>query len=299
MAAEDLAPQELSVEKPIFIVGTGRCGSTALHRALSGHEGTAWLTAQCDRRPLDPRANRWALRILDLPLPGDLLRKLIYPVEAYRFWDHHCPGFGKPCRDLLKEDVTLATKRAVRRVMAQMLTAKRRRLLVKITGWPRTGFLREIFPDARFVHLYRDGRAVANSCLGVGWWSGWRGPRGWQWGELSPEHVEKWHRYDQSFIALAAIQWEILMSAQREAKQRIPPSSLLEVRYEEMCQDPLGTFQLIAEFCELEWTSGFEADIRRLSFENANYKWREQLNSEQRRILNECLYQTLREFGYA
>lgn len=298
MPADRLTDQQPRVEAPIFIVGTGRCGSTALHRALANHAETAWLSRVCDARPHDPRANRWALRLLDLPLPGGYLRKLIYPVEAYRFWDHHCPGFGEPCRDLCKEDVTPRSRRVVRHIMAQMLTPRRTRLLAKITGWPRIGFLREIFPDSRFIHLYRDGRAVANSCLAVSWWSGWRGPGGWQWGELSSEHRETWERHDRSFVALAAIQWEILMSAQREAQYRIAPSSLLEVRYEEMCRDPVGTFRLVADFCELAWSPRYEAAIQELSFENANYKWQEQLSTEQQRILNECLCPTLREYGY-
>jgi hypothetical protein len=238
------------------------------------------------------------MQILDLPLAGGHLRKLIYPVEAYRFWDHHCPGFGEPCRDLLEEDVTPRSRRVVRYVMAQMLTPRRNRLLVKITGWPRIGFLREIFPDSRFIHIYRDGRAVANSYLGVSWWSGWRGPGGWLWGELSQEQAETWDRHDRSFVALAAMQWEILMSAQREAKQRISSDGLLEVRYEEMCQDPVGTFRSVAEFCELEWSPGYEATIQELSFENANRKWQEQLSTEQQRILNECLCQTLGDYGY-
>jgi hypothetical protein len=238
------------------------------------------------------------MQILDLPLPGGYLRKLIYPVEAYRFWEYHCPGFGEPCRDLLKEDVTPRSRRVVRSVMAQMLTSRRDRLIVKITGWPRIGFLKEIFPDSRFIHVYRDGRAVANSCLAVSWWSGWRGPGGWRWGELSPELGEKWERYDRSFVALAGIQWGILMSAHKEAKQRIAPNSLLEVRYEEMCRDPIGTFRLVAEFCELEWSPRYEAIIQELSFENTNYKWQEQLSIEQQRILDECLRQTLREYGY-
>jgi hypothetical protein len=238
------------------------------------------------------------MQVLDLPLPVRYLRKLIYPVEAYRFWEHYCPGFSEPCRDLRKEDVMPGSRQAVRRVLAQMLTPRRKRLIAKITGWPRIGFLKGLFPDAKFIHIYRDGRAVANSFLGVSWWSGWRGPGGWRWGELSPEHDEKWETHRRSFVALAAIQWEILMSAQREAEQRISSDSLFKVRYEEMCRDPIGTFQLVAEFCRLDWSPRYEASIQKLSFENTNDKWQEKLSIEQRRILDECLCDSLEEHGY-
>jgi hypothetical protein len=95
-------------------------------------------------------------------------------------------GFRRPCRDLLPQDVTLKKKEAIQNVVAQMLTRKRNRLVVKITGWPRIGFLKEIFPDAKFIHILRDGRAVANSYINVPFWWGWRGLANWRWGPLTP-----------------------------------------------------------------------------------------------------------------
>lgn len=298
MSADRLTHQIPGVEKPVFIVGTGRCGSSAFHRALASHPQTAWLSRVCESWPQNARANRWAMQTMDLPLPAQYRRKLIYPVEAYQFWDHHSPGFSSPNRDLHTGDVTPSSRQAVRQAVAQMLTARRRRLIVKITGWPRIGFLKEIFPDAKFIHVYRDGRAVANSYLAVSWWSGWRGPDSWQWGGLSPEQREKWERFDWSYVALAAIQWEILMTAQRMAKEKISSDDLLEIRYEDMCQDPKGTFKMAAEFSDLTWSPHYEAAINRSPFENTNYKWRKHLTTAQQKILNECLCDMLREYDY-
>ena len=86
-------------------------------------------------------------------------------------------GFSEPCRDLVRTDVTTRVKRQVRAAMGMMLTHKRNRLLLKITGWPRLGFLNEMLEDAKFIHLVRDGRAVASS-LHVDFWRGWYGPGG-------------------------------------------------------------------------------------------------------------------------
>ncbi|MDH4207868.1 MAG: sulfotransferase [Anaerolineae bacterium] len=287
------------VEKPIFIVGTGRCGSSIFHLIMSHHPQVAWLSRFCQTMPGGPRANRWALRALDLAFASPYLRKLIYPVEAYRFWDRCFPGFSEPCRDLLKGDVTPRTREVVRDAMAQVLTSKRRRLLVKITGWPRIGFLKEIFPDAKFIHVYRDGRAVANSLLGSYWWSGWRGPDNWRWGELTPALKEKWEEYDRSFLALAAIQWEILISAQEEAKRTISSDDLLEIRYEHLCQEPVATFKSVLQFADLEWSAAFQRTVESFLLRDQNHKWREDLSAAQQEQLDACLRETLRKRGYA
>jgi hypothetical protein len=238
------------------------------------------------------------MRLIDIPLLGQYARKVIYPGEWYPFWDHHWGGFSEPCRDLGADDVSLKTKTTIQQVMGKMLTPKRHRLLVKVTGWPRIGFLKGIFSDAKFIHIYRDGRAVANSLLNVNWWSGWRGPANWRWGELTREQKEKWEKHGKSFVALAAIEWEILMTAHENAKQRIPPGDLLEIRYEDLCRAPIETFQEAIRFSGLEWSSQFEASINRFSLRNTNHKWQEHLGDAQQKILDECLGDTLQKYGY-
>lgn len=55
---------------------------------------------------------------------------------------------------------------------------------------------------------------------------------------------------------------------------------------------------MAAEFSELEWPSGFEATVRKFSFENTDYKWRKHLSDAQQQVLNECLGDTLKKYGY-
>ena len=63
--------------------------------------------------------------------------------------------------------------------MSKLLAEYRNRLLLKITRWPMIGFLLEIFEEAKFVHMMRDGRAVTNSMLNVGFGRGRGGPKNW------------------------------------------------------------------------------------------------------------------------
>ena len=289
----------MQLTQPIFIIGVGRSGSTVLHHSLSRHKQTAWLSRYCQQKPHKPAINHLAMQILDLPLPQKYIRKLIYPSEAYRFWDYYASGFSGPCRDLRQDDVTPAVAKRVKNVLQKMLTPKRRRLLIKITGWPRVGYIKEIFPDAKFIHIYRDGRAVVNSLLQVPWWSGWRGPGNWRWGSLTPEQYRRWEEHSKSFVALAALEWEILMAAYDKAEAALNANNLLRTSYEDLCQEPLEQFQLLAEFGNLEWTPQFESLIRHTPFKNTNYKWQQNLTPSQQHILNACIEPALKKYGYA
>ncbi len=286
------------VTKPLIIFGTGRSGTTIFYQMLSEHPHVAWLSSLCERYPDKPFLNRYLMRALDLPVVGNFLRTQIHPSEAYGFWAFYAKGFRSPCRDLVAEDVTAKMKRDLRQAMSEMLTPRRHRLLLKITGWPRLGFLAEVFEDAKFIHVVRDGRAVANSFLNVDFWQGWGGPQKWRWGPLPSHYREVWERYGRSFIVLAALQWKLLMDAAEAAIERVGAERVLEVRYEALCVDPIAVFRKVAAFGELEWRADFEARLRKYRLENMNAKYTQELTLQQQRDLNAVLADYLKKFGY-
>jgi omega-hydroxy-beta-dihydromenaquinone-9 sulfotransferase len=284
---------------PIIIVGVGRTGTTVFHRMLSEHPHLAWLPGRISARfPERLELSRLFMKGLDYPVVGELLRRRIKAGESYPFWEHHCKGFSAPYRDLVAADVTNKTKKHLPRTTAKILTEKRNRLLLKVTGWPRISFLSEVFEDARFIHMMRDGRAVANSMINVYFWRGWKGPQDWGWGELSRAQEEEWNEHGQSFVVLAAIQWKILMDAVEKAKNTISSERFLEIRYEDLCFDPVGQVQKVAQFCELEWTVGFERRLRKYQLRNTNNKVKYDLTAKQQSDLEEVLGDYLRRYGY-
>ena len=98
------------IEKPIFIIGTGRCGSTIFYNIFAYHPQVAWLSWFCDKYPKKPELNRWLMRSLEIPVLGDYCVKKAKPGECYKFWEEHCKGFSQPFRDLTEEDVTYKSK---------------------------------------------------------------------------------------------------------------------------------------------------------------------------------------------
>ena len=288
----------MAIEAPIFIIGAGRTGSTIFHRIFSEHPDVAWLSKLSERYPHKPSLNRRLMRAIDYPVAGSLLRRRFHPSENYAFWEYYCKGFSSPFRDLLPGDVTNKTKERVRSALSEMLTNKRSRMLVKITGWPRVGFLHEIFNDAKFIHVLRDGRAVVNSVINQDWWRGWRGPQNWRWGELTPSQKEIWETYDKSFAALAGIEWTILMDATEKARKLIDRNQFFEVRYEDLCSNPVEVIREAMAFCNLSWSRGVENSVSQHSLSNANYKWQEELTNDQQRIVEDVIRDTLERCGY-
>lgn len=283
---------------PIFIIGAGRSGSTIFHRIFADHPHLSHLSLLCERYPTRPALNRRLMRLIDLPLIGSWARRYAPPAECYAFWQYYCPGFRRPCRDLTAEDLLPGTAERLRRALTEATAAHRPRLLVKLTGWPRAGLLQAVFPDARFVHIKRDGRAMAYSAMNVPFWRGWQGPAGWRWGRLSPEQEAEWARHDRSFVALAGIQWKILMAAYAAAGAALSADSLLEIRYEDFCTESVTTFERVVSFCDLECSPAFERSVAGYTLHSANEKWRTGLTPEQQAILQDVLRDALPQYGY-
>ena len=182
--------------------------------------------------------------------------------------------------------------------MLALTTQARPRLLIKLTGWPRIGFLKAIFPDAKFIHLVRDGRAVAYSIINVAFWWGWQGPQNWRWGELSPIYQAIWDRHERSFLALAGIEWNLLLDALQTAKQNIPDENFLEVRYEDLCAKPDDLLAEVLTFCDLEHKPDFLPMRRRETLHNANAKWQEELTPRQQALIEDVVQDYLQHYRY-
>lgn len=268
-------------DRPIIIFGAARSGTSLLHRLFTLHEQTAWLTRLCDLYPDRPALNRFHLQLVDRPLIGPWLRRRLVPGECYPFWEHHSPGFSRPFRDLTEADLLPHTQQRLPLLLRQMTTARRSRPVLKVTGWPRVGWLRGIWPRARFVHIVRDGRAVLSSTLQVGFWMGWQGPHNWRFGPLPERYQALWEAHDRSFVALAGIGWNLV----QDATLALPNAAdVFTIRYENLCADPVAVLQQTADFCDLPWTPGFARAVAAYPVRTTDNRWREELTPPQQAI---------------
>src|SRR5258708_21991537 len=166
--------------RSVFVLGTGRCGSTMVEEVLARHPSADFLSNLEDRSRVGPWVRRGNKPIYDL-LPPTLTQKgrmRFAPSEGYRVLDREAsPILSRPWRDLTAADVTPWLAARTGAFFEQRADAAGRRVFLhKFTGWPRAGFLAGILPGSKFIHVVRDGRAVANPRLHMDWGEGLHGP---------------------------------------------------------------------------------------------------------------------------
>ncbi len=293
-----LAPQ---IDRPVFMIGTGRSGTTLAYRLLVRHPELSWFSSYDLRFP-DSGVSHWAKAIFKVP--G--LDKRAYntqrgmyarPVEPFALLDQAFPGFSEPYRSLRASDVTpWAAKRLRELVAARQRQEARPRFTMKWTGWSRAGFMNEVFPDARFIHVHRDGRAVANSLLQQPWWKGWGGPDKWRWGPLSPVDQQTWDDSEQSFLVLAGLQWKLCFCEIEASLAQLPAERVHRLSFEDLCQDPIGRMREVMAFAQLPWSSDVEARIAATQIRPAAVdRWKRDVTPEQANLLQEALAPQLKQ----
>lgn len=296
-------PSAESPSRFAWMLGTGRCGSTLVHEVLARHPDVGFVsnlednadrlgwTGRFNRRLFDAVPNRWT----------EKGRLRFAPSEGYQLLDRRVsPLLSTPFRDLFAADATPWVAGRFRCLFDEKAQRAGRPLFLhKFTGWPRAGFVEASFPGSRYVHVVRDGRAVVNSWLQMDWWLGHRGPWDWPWGPLPPAYEAEWEASGRSFAVLAALAWKILLDAFDDARAKIPDGRWLEVRYEDVLDDPRGCFAEMVEFLGLPWHGRFERALARYQFRReAAGAYRRHLDAETLSQVEACLDGHLSLRGY-
>ena len=297
-----------------FVTGTGRCGSTLLTEMIARHPRVGFVSNVDDKlAPLNLKG-RWnsalfahsaerhpslgAFRHRRRLLERGRLR--VAPSEGWSLLEREVSGIlPRPCLDLLAADATPWLRGRIREFFDSRMEAQRKPSFVHhVTGWPRSGLLSAAYPH-RFVNVVRDGRAVANSWLQMGWWDGYQGPAHWFLGQLPEPYDRLWEESRWSFAALAAVGWRMLIEAAEQARGQLPEGQWLDVRHEDVVEDPRGQMKVVLEFLELDWTPGFETGFTRYHIAASRGRsWLHDLSPGHVREMESVMGDALTRWGY-
>jgi hypothetical protein len=194
------------------------------------------------------------------------------PHESPRIWDRY---WTTEDDGMDAEDATPEAIRECRQLVARVLQLRKAsRFLAK---YPRLSFrmdwIDSVFPDARFVHIMRDWRAVVASTLKrrqlrdkkSARWYGCRIP-GWR------------EMRDEAPPLVAGRQMRLATQA-IESSEKSCAGRFHRMYYADLCERPVEVLRQMCEAVELRWTSEFEASLP-TDLRCANYKWRESLTPE-------------------
>ena len=287
----------MGIKDPLILIGTGRCGSTIIHETLTLHKNVTYLDYRSMLAGYPTGFHRVLMGLQNLPVLGDIVRGRNYACEDYKLWNKYYKGFRKSFRDLNADDVTIKAKEGIREFFSTMLTSSRQKIVIKITGWGRVGFLKEVFPDAKFVHIIRDGRGNANSLLEVDFWNGWEGTEHWNLGSLNEKNRKIWEKSNFSYITLAGLYWKII-NQKIENDMKTFPADFKIIKYEEFCAEPNKIMKEITDFAGLPFTSHFEKNIDKKKIISKNFKWKENLTEVQVKELELAIHDLQERYGY-
>ncbi|HEX2388308.1 MAG TPA: sulfotransferase [Solirubrobacterales bacterium] len=276
-------------QRPLIVVGTGRCGSTFLHRLLAFHDELGWLSTFNETVPRQQWLSVFS-RLYAAPLPGRLkeMRAFPKPFEAYRFWESYLPGFSRRQSPQVPEEIDAAMIEPVREATRRILRFHGRdRLLVKVTGWARMAYFDRIYPDARFVFLQRDPRSVVSSWIKAGWLDVTSAPdtTSWQWGQVPEDYLAAWSDLGGGPQLSTALKIRLDLD-DIAANSALLPGRVHELTYEKLITEPEPALQEICRFAELPWTPSFARTVERTEFYDSTKTWQKHLtDAEGDRVL--------------
>ena len=292
--------------KSLFIIGCPRSGTTYLLRLLASNQKFGWVSNHLNNDPenykvsedLSKYGNTWLTYKKYNRLSSNGTGPL--PVEAWNFWNTHFDYFQwnkKFCelpRNAFPNDNSDNSIIKVRNAVNQILDySNRDYFLSKYTDFPRIQLIKRAFPDAKFVHIVRDGRAVANSYRNkvvsgnfntakeeTNWVGSW--PKEWQY---------IYSKMGKNPYAFTLFQWKFFVKEIQKELKTINSKDFLEINYSDLVCNTTLIAKEILDFAGVDMDKSMNYFIKNMPGENKNKKWKESIQREEKDMIDEILFE--------
>ena len=269
-------PQVVAIIRPIFIIGIQRSGTTILDNLFTRHKDTAFFEGFCNRYYMTP----WKFWTI--------------PLQVRRYKERPPSTEGRVWRRYFKEidyvDETQLTdemkKYYYSAVKAELRAFKAKRFVNKNPSHClRLRWLDAMFPDALYILIWRDPRAVVNSIYQkmLAYWDT----------QLKTEYEHGYKGYvtikevfgkDVSKLE-ACINFYNYNRRMLEKDVSLIKERLTQIRYEDFIERPREELARLYEFSGLSWYPELERHVPAKLRLDSNSKW-EAMLGEERAILD-------------
>jgi len=229
--------------------------------------------------------------------PGN--RYLPQPDEAYAFWDHFT-GIDFSRDFLLGLTADSVSGRRVCEALEKTLAYQGKvRFATKLTGPGRIYYLLSIFPDARFVHVIRDGRAAVESLLRVAFWREKGGLDAPFWANgLETAAIDDWVASGKDPVILASHEWRKIVQTTREEAHGLGRNQYTEVKYEDFVGSPRDEIDRLSAWAGLAGPGDVRFETPGAGIVDMNRKYLEVFSDVQIDAMDRVMGPMLGQLGY-
>lgn len=217
----------------VFIVGCPRSGTTLLRRIVSAHPQIV-ITPEAHWIP------RWFEKRRGLKPDGIVTAELVSELLAHDKFASF--GLGREAlMSLIGSGQPISYATFVTGIFDLYGKARGKKVVGNKTpdSVRRIGTLHALWPQARFVHLIRDGRDVALSLM--------------NWPSVETKKPGTFPTWKDDPVSTAALWWELNVRRGREAGKALGPELFRELRYESLVAHPAEECAALCEFLGLAY----------------------------------------------
>jgi protein-tyrosine sulfotransferase len=280
-------PGHVSSE-PVFIISAGRSGTTLL-RSMLVASGQIAIPAETQI------IHRLAVLFLTTRSLGweDQARLVISAFESHKFfplWQINLAEVYPKVLALPKNERSLA------RIIHEVYMSYAVQAFPGAKNWGDQSplhtfylpYINRIFPQARYIHMLRDGRDVTASLVS---------------------------RFGDDHLFESVLRWKTSLKRVKQLQRIIEPGQFLEIRYESLVREPEETLHKICQFIDIDYTAlmldywklpstiehkydSYHMNLEKPVFDSSIGNWKDVLNPRQQQYVMRKLSRELQELGY-
>jgi hypothetical protein len=303
--------KNVPITKPVFIVGCHRSGTTILYDTLAQHPDIAYFTNASAYLPKSPIFANWIASMMLGETTVERFSKdgiqVSYnsPNEGTRLWEYHTSEVESYYLDetYSNSEFEHYLKSTIQKHLKYFNAS--RFINKNPDNSVRIRYLNKLFPDAYFIHIVRDARAVCQSLLkfrqtasdffGPEHRFATSGVKGKTWIEIK-------QLWDCDPFTAIGLLWRDIVETLEFDRHFISPEQYLEIRYEDFVNEPLLYLKKMIQFCQLPWNEDVEriflCSSNKISMDNRNNVWKYHINPKDIEKFMEIAGPKMSQYGY-